>query len=388
MRYHPTRLIALVSFVFTLFFSLNISPAANKYWVFIGNSVSSKENAAVYVLDFDADTGDIKKHAECHSIPRPGFVEVHPNGKTLYAVGGAVKSKKENYGAIASYNIDRKKGLLTPVNEQTSGGSGPCHVSIDATGKYALLANYGGGSIELIPINQDGSLASPSSFIQHQGTSINPKRQTGPHAHSINMSPDNKRAYVADLGMDKIMVYSVDVSSKNAKFKFLDAIPTKPGGGPRHLTFHPTLDYFFVNYELTSEIAVFSYDAKTGKHKKLAERTTLPESFTTQNSTAEVRCSKNGKYVYVSNRGHNSIAVFSFEILGAKLKFQPVAHVSTEGEIPRNFNIDPTGKWMLVGNQRSDNLTVFKLNTKTGIPKYTGTSLSVKAPICIRFLKQ
>ncbi|MHC4559972.1 MAG: lactonase family protein, partial [Planctomycetota bacterium] len=310
----------------------------------------------------------------------PSFLEIHPNGKFLYAVsegGGA--------GSVSAYVIDRNAGSLKFLNKQPSGGAGPCHVSIDHAGRNLLVANYGSGSASMIPIKVGGRLGEPTGFVQHTGSSVNPRRQKGPHAHSINVSPDDRFTFVADLGIDKIMIYRLDIEkgmivANNPPFAKL-----KPGAGPRHFAFSPNGKYAYVINELDCTVTAFAYESSSGALTQIQTVTTLPKGFDGFNTCAEVSVHPSGKFLYGSNRGHNSIVVYRIDPVEGTLAF--VEHERADIKTPRNFNIDPIGKFCLVANQGKDSVVVFRIDQETGALEPTAHKISVARPVCVRFLR-
>jgi 6-phosphogluconolactonase len=269
------------------------------------------------------------------------------------------------------------------LNQQSSTGSGPCHLVVDAAGKFVLVANYGGGSVACLPIGADGKLSPASTSIQHQGSGANKQRQEAPHAHSINLDAANKFAFAADLGLDKVLVYPFD-SQKGLQAS--DKLPPgllAPGSGPRHFAFHPTGKYAFVNNEMTSSVTAFAYDSAKGSLTEIQTLSTLPGAVP-GNSTAEIVVHPSGKFVYVSNRGHNSLAMFSCDPATGKLT--AIGHQPTGGKIPRNFNIDPSGKLLLAANQESNNVVVFRVDSDSGKLTPAGSEIEVGKPVCVRFL--
>jgi len=291
--------------------------------------------------------------------------------------------KGEKAGAVTAFKIDGNK--LTKLNDQSSGGDGPCYVNVDKTGKNALVANYGGGSVAVLPINEDGSLKPHSAFVQHLGSSVNPERQKEPHAHSINMDAQNRFAIAADLGLDELLVYKLDPKTGTLTPNNPPFAKVPPGSGPRHFAFHPTAPVAFANGEIASTIIALRYDADKGTLNATEALSTLPPDWQGNNSTAETQVHPSGKFVYTSNRGHNSIAVFQIEPSG-KLKY--VENESTGGKTPRNFGIDPTGNFIVAANQDSDSLVVLKIDQKSGALSPTGHQLKAPKPVCVKFLTQ
>lgn len=355
---------------------------ADKYWVFIGTG-GGKLAKGIYRSEFDTTTGSLSKPELAAEAANPNFVAIHPNGKFLYAVAN-IKVNGKSQGGVIGYSLDPKTGALTKLNEQPSGGAGPCHVSVDRAGKNVLIACYSGGSINAFPIGEDGKLKEATGFVQHKGKGAEPKRQDSPHAHSINLSKDNRFAIVADLGLDQLLVYKLDVDKGTLTPNDPPYTATAPSAGPRHFAFHPTADLAFVINELNSTLSSMSYDPAKGTFKTLATVSTLPKDFKGNNSTAEVVVHPNGKFVYGSNRGHNSIAAFKLDEKTGELSL--IGHATQDIKTPRNFNIDPSGRYALVGSQDGNSVAVFKIDPSTGELKPTGNKVEVGTPICIRFL--
>jgi 6-phosphogluconolactonase len=282
-------------------------------------------------------------------------------------------------GAVSAFTIDAATGALTRLNAQPSEGGAPCYVSVDRTGRAALIANYAGGNVALLPIEANGALA-PAHVVQHTGTGPNAERQEAPHAHCILPDPSNRFALAADLGADRVFVYSLDLAGK-ALGRVGDAV-MRPGAGPRHLTFHPSLPLVFVANELDSTVATLRFDSARGTLSPQSTSSTLPAGWTGTNYPADIHVAANGRTLYVSNRGHNSIAVFSIATDGA-LALEQV--ISTAGDWPRNFSLDPSGRWLLVANQRSDSVIVFARAADTGRLTLTQQRISVPTPVCLRF---
>jgi 6-phosphogluconolactonase len=255
---------------------------------------------------------------------------------------------------------------------------------VDKTGRNVLVANYGSGSVACLPVKEDGRLAEASAFIQHTGSSVNPQRQQGPHAHSVNMSPDNRFAMVADLGLDEVLVYRFDPVKGSLAANDPPFAKVKPGSGPRHFAFHPGGKFAYVINELASTVTALAYDARRGILSEVQTVSTLPPGFTGTSTTAEVQVHPSGKFLYGSNRGHDSIAVFGID--ARKGTLTPIEHVPTQGKTPRNFGIDPTGSYLLAANQSSDNVVVFRIDPQTGRLTPTGQVLEVGIPVCVKFV--
>lgn len=359
---------------------------ANEHFVYFGTYTGGKSKG-IYVSRFNSETGKLSEPELVAETKNPSFLAVHPTEKFLYAVGEVNEAQGKRGGAVNAYAIDAKTGKLTALNQQTSGGTGPCHVSVDATGKCVLVANYGSGSIAALPVKADGSLGEAATTIQHTGSSVNPKRQTGPHAHFIIPSPDNRLAMTCDLGLDKVLVYQLDASTAKLTTNNPPFAVVPHGAGPRHLAFHPNGKFAYVINEMALTITTFNYDGKRGTFFEEQNVSTVPTGYaiTEKDSTAEITVHPTGKFVYGSNRGHDSIAVFSVEAKTGKLTL--VQHESTQGKTPRHFAIDPSGKWLLAENQNSDSVVVFAIDAATGKLKPTGQTLTVGSPVCAVFVK-
>jgi 6-phosphogluconolactonase len=350
--------------------------------VYFGTYTSyGNASKGIYRSVFDTDTGDLSAPVLAAEAKNPSFLEIHPNGKYLYAV-----SESGDAGTVSAYAIDPDTKNLKLLNTRPSGGSGPCHVNIDHKGKNVLVTNYNSGSVSVIPIKSDGSLAEPTCFVQHEGSSVNPQRQKGPHAHSVNISPDDRFAFVADLGLDKIMIYRLDVEKGTITPNNPAFVKVKPGSGPRHFTFGIDGKYAYVINEMGGTIIAFAYDPASGVLTEIQTVSTLPADFHGSNGCAEVCLHPNGRFLYGSNRGHDSIAVYRIDPVKGTLKF--VERERAGIKTPRNFNIDPTGKFCLVANQDSDSVVVLRIEQKTGALEPTGNKISIGKPVCIRFLKK
>lgn len=336
------------------------------------------------MAELDMKTGILSAAIRVSKAMSPGFITIHPDGKHLYATGAGSGEENPPAGAVSAYRI-LESGQLADINTQPSGGNGPCHVSLDPAGRNLLAANYSGGSCSVLPIKSDGSLAPPSSTRLHTGSSVHPKRQKKAYAHSINTSPDGRFAFAADLGIDKIMIYRFDPATGTLEPNDPPFAKTEAGGGPRHFTFHPGGKFAYANLELSNKVTAFTYNAEKGALNEIQTISTLPEDYGRQNTTAEVITSPDGRFLYVSNRGHNSIAIFSIDPDGM-LTF--LNREPTRGEIPRNFNIDPTGTLLVAANQKSSNVVVFRIDRQTGLLEFTGSEIKVPNPICVRFLTQ
>lgn len=355
-----------------------------KWRVYFG-TYSSGGSEGIYTAILDLDTGKLGEPALAGTAVNPSFLALHPVEPWLYSVGEVSELAGKKTGGVVAWKIDPATGLLTRLNEQPSGGAGPCHLVVDATGQAVLVANYSGGSVASLPLDGDGRLRPLASFIQHQGSSVNRARQEGPHAHSINLDANNQFAVAADLGTDDLFVYRFDPATAGLTPNDPPSAKVPPGGGPRHFVFHPNGQWAYANNELTSTVTALGYDADRGVLTPRETISTLPKGYPgAENTTAEIRVHPGGRWLYVSNRGHDSLAIF--EIDASRGSLTPRGHVSTRGKVPRNFNIDPSGRYLLAANQDSDNVVVFRLDEATGQLEFTGSEIKVARPVCIRFL--
>jgi 6-phosphogluconolactonase len=357
--------------------------AETNFRAYIG-TYTGKQSKGIYVARFDSDTGKMTAPELAVETKNPSFLALHPNGKVLYAVGEIDNFQGKGVGAVSAFSIDGKSGKLSLLNQQPSGGAGPCHLAVDKTGKCVLVANYGSGSFAALPIEADGKLGEPRSKIQGVGSSVNKERQAGPHAHQIITDPDSKVAFGCDLGLDKVFIWKLEpdkalLDSENVHFAAVES-----GAGPRHLAFHPNGQIAYVINEMGSTITVF-FRAK-GTLVKRQTVSTLPNNFHGNTTCAEVQVHPSGKFVYGSNRGHDSIAVFSVDGKNGELTL--VEHQSTQGKTPRHFAIDPTGKWLLAENQDSDSIVIFRIDQSSGKLSAIGEKVEVGSPVCIQFVAE
>ena len=335
--------------------------------------------ASIYLVRMDRSSGELLQVGSMDAGPNPSFLAIHPNGRVLYAVNETAQ------GAVSAFAIDTGTGMLTRLNEQPSGGGAPCFVSVDRSGRALLVANYAGGSVALLSIQMDYTLAPAASVVQHTGTGPNAERQEAPHAHCILPDPSNRFALAADLGADRVFVYRLDLEGRSLRHIEEGDAVMRPGAGPRHIAFHPTLPLVFVANELDSTVATLRFDPERRTLSPVDTRSTLPAGWTGTNYPADIHVAPNGRRLYVSNRGHNSIAVFSVaESTGSgALALEQV--VSTEGDWPRNFSLDPSGRWLLVANQRSDSVVVYGRDQDNGRLTPTRQRLALPSPVCLRF---
>ena len=319
------------------------------------------------------------------TVTNPSFLALDPTRTHLYSVNEVGKFNDKPTGSVSAFALDAVSGALTLINQESSGGNGPAHLSVDRAGKAVLVANYGGGSVASLPIGAGGRLEPAASVIVHQGSSVHPKRQTKPYGHSINMDPSNTFAYAADLGADRIFIYRLDPKTSALTPAAPPSVALTPGSGPRHMSFHPGGTYAYVINELALTVTVFSRDAKTGALTEVQTISTLPAGVeeVPAFSTAEVVVHPSGKFLYGSNRGHDSLVVYAIDQATGRLTL--VQHESTQGSTPRGFGIDPTGRYLLAGNQRSDSLVPFRIDAGTGRLTPTGQTIKIGSPVSVVF---
>lgn len=358
------------------------APAPDTYRVYIG-TYTGKDSKGIYVCELDMKTGTLSEPRLAAETKSPSFLAVHPNNNWLYAVGEVSEWQGQKTGGISAFAIDAKTGTLTLLNAQSSRGTGPCHLVVDKSGSCVLVANYGGGNVAALPILEGGKLGEATGFNQHVGASVNQGRQKEPHAHSINVSPDNRFAFAADLGTDKVYVYKLDAKKGTIEPNDPPAASVAPGSGPRHFAFHPSAKFAYVINEMTQTVTAFTYDAKAGVLKDVQTISTVPAEHK-GNSTAEVQVHPSGKFLYGSNRGHDTLAIYSIDQSTGKLTV--VGHQPIGGKTPRNFGIDPSGQYILAAGQSSASVVVFKVDMATGKLTETGSRVTVGSPVCVKFV--
>src|SRR6267154_3968769 len=345
---------------------LTPAPAAKKaaansrYLAYVGTYTTKTDSKGIYAYEFDADTGRLTPKGLAAETPDPSWVAVHPGGKYLYAANEAGKAS-----TVSAFAVDVKSGKLTLLNQMPSLGEDPCYLSFDKTGKYLLVANYSSGTIAVFPILAEGRLGEHTAMVKDAGaTGPNKEHQQGPHAHWIETSPDNRFVLVADLGLDEVLVFKFDATSGTLTPNEPAFARLKAGSGPRHAVFYPNGKFVFAVSELSSTATSFAYDVKKGTLKETGTASTLPPGFSGRNDVAETAVHPNGKFLYVSNRGNDSIAILS--IHPGKRTLAPAGGIPTGGKEPRHFAIDPSGKYLLAENHFSNNIVVFKIDPATG----------------------
>ena len=337
----------------------------------------------IYSLSLDEATGDLQITGVTEGIRNPAFLDITPDGKYLYSVSEITDFQGQSAGGIVAYKIDPSTLKLDRLNEQNTIGPGPCHVSVDQNQHCVLVANYTGGSVVSFPLAEDGRLQPPGSFFQHEGSSVNPDRQEGPHGHSIYPTSDNRFALAPDLGLDQVMIYKLNapeglLSPHSPAFATIE-----PGHGPRHLDFHPHGKWVYVINEMGNSITAFHL-AEDGSLEKFQQVPTLPDDFTGESTCADIHVHPTGKFLYGSNRGHDSLVIYAIDPENGTLNY--VGHETRDCSTPRNFSISPDGKFILVGNQDKDVIATFRVDEATGLLEHTEHLTPVPAPVCLKFL--
>jgi 6-phosphogluconolactonase len=339
----------------------------------------------IYAFRFDASAGALEPVGITEGVRNSSYLAFDPGRKFLYCVNEFKEYEGKASGAVSSFRIDRETGALTYLNTKASHGTDPCHLTVDRTGKNVLVANFASGSVCVLPLDADGSLKEASCVVQHEGSSVDPKRQTGPHAHAAEIDAANRYVFVPELGMDKVMIYELDPEqgrlTSNPQQPFVDVAP---GAGPRQLVMHPNGRFAYLINELNSTMSAYGYDAAEGSLRELQTLSTLPADFTGDSTCAEVQIAPSGKFLYGSNRGHDSIVTFAIDAASGMLTL--VGHESTRGKTPRNFAVSPSGAFLAAANQDSDNVVMFRIDEATGKLAPTGDVVAAGTPICVRFL--
>lgn len=339
----------------------------------------------IHVYRLDPATGALAPHETAGGIKNPSYLAFHPTGRFLYAVNELKSYKGEPTGTLSAFSLDADTGRLRFINRVAAHGTDPCHVTLDGTGKYALVANFASGSVAVLPIREDGGLGEATQVIQHQGSSLDPVRQSGPHAHSVTLDTSNRFAYVPDLGLDKLMIYRFDADRGKLETHKQSYLETKPGAGPRYFVFHPSDKYAYLINELDSTILGLSYDRETGAVGEIQTLPTLPPDFQGNSTCADIMVDPSGRFLYASNRGHDSIAIYRID--GSSGKLNPVGHESTRGKTPRNFTIDRSGTFLFAANQDTDNVVHFRIDGRTGLLTPTGQVTPAPTPVCLKIFE-
>lgn len=385
MQTLPKNARSILGLVCTLALAFVWPVRADEFLVYFG-TYTGKKSKGIYAARLNTATGKLGDVDLVAETPSPSFLAIHPNRRYLYAANEVSQYEGKETGSVTAFAIDAKSGRLTQMDQEASGGTAPCHLVVDRTGQAVLVANYGGGSVAVLPVAKDGRMSPASARIQHTGSSVNPARQKEPHAHSINLDAANRFAVAADLGLDKLLVYRFNPEAGTLVPNQPPFAMVRPGSGPRHFAFHPKADRAYVINEITCTVTAFRYVPRTGELFEEQTLSTLPkdEKMSPAYSTAEVQVHPSGKFLYGSNRGHDTIAVFSIDRRSGRLT--PVENAATGGKTPRNFGIDPTGHFLLAANQSSDNVVVFRIDQKSGRLTPTGQVLEVGSPVCVKFV--
>lgn len=359
----------------------------SKEIIYVG-TFSGRDSQGLYVFEFDRSTGAMKQLQTISDRGGPNFQALHPNGNFLYSISGDAFSEENNHGTVSAYQIDQETGMLSMINEQSVEGRGPAHVSVDPLGKFVYVSNYGEGNLSVFEINDNGSLSEAVDVVQHEGSSINESRQQKPYVHSTIPSADGRFIYASDLGIDRIMIYSVDRNTGELTPAANPYVENVPGSGPRHFVIHPSGDFAYSAEELTSTVAAFSRNKSNGSLNQIQRVSMMPEGFDERNSAADIHISPDGKFLYASNRGHNSLVIFEINESNGSLKL--VGHEPTQGGHPRNFMMDEKGEFILVANRDNDNVVVLRRDKETGRLSFDGQETEVPMAVCVTqlFLNQ
>jgi 6-phosphogluconolactonase len=338
----------------------------------------------IYVYCLDQSSGSLEFVAKTTGVTNPSYLAFDATQKFLYVVNELKTYEGKPTGTVSAFAVDPTTAKLDFLNRQLTHGTDPCHVLVDEQRKHVFVANFMSGSVCVLPVGDDGSLGEASDFVQHQGSSINPVRQKGPHAHSVTLDKSSRFAFVPDLGLDKLMIYRFDPKRGKLEPNAVPWIKMKPGAGPRHLSFHPGGRFAYLVNELDSTVAVLSYDGRAGTFEHLQTVPTLPEGFGGESTCADIQVASSGTFVYASNRGHDSIVIYRIDPLAGRLTY--VGHEPTQGKTPRSFGIDPTGNFLLAANQDSDSVVSFRIDANSGRLQPTGHVTQVPTPVCVKFL--
>lgn len=351
--------------------------------LYVGTYTSGKSEG-IYLYRLNLASGELKHALTIKGVVEPSFLALDSRRRYLYAVNEVTEFGGKQSGAVSAFAVDSKTGGLRFLNQQPSLGGAPCYVTVDATDRFVLVANYVGGNVAVLPVRDDGSLGEATDVQQFAGSSINRERQEAPHAHCILLDNTNRHAYACDLGTDKIMLYRFDAKAGKLIPNEAPYARVKAGAGPRHLIFHPRNRYSYVANELDLTVTAFAHNQAKGTLKELQTISTLPNGLTGASTSADIHVSPDGKFLYVSNRGHDRLAGFKIDARTGTLSL--IAHTPTQGKTPRNFTIDPTGTFLLVANQNSDSIVTFRIDKQTGKLTPTGHVAEVPSPVCLKLV--
>jgi 6-phosphogluconolactonase len=381
-RSRRLRLLTLTCLL-ALLLVVAVGASASDYVAYVGTYTGTGSDG-IYAYRFDPATGAAQAVGLAAATDNPSFLAADPKGRFLYAVNELDAFRGQPTGAVSVFAIERPSGTLKLLQQVPSLGGGPAHLSLDVTARYLLVANYGGGSVAVFPVAEDGRLGPQSAFVQNVGSSVNPERQAGPHAHFIQTTLDNRFALVADLGLDKLLVHRFDATTGSLTPADPAFVAMDPGAGPRHVALAPSGKYVYVVNELSSTVTVCAYEPGSGALRKVQTVPTLPANFAGANTAAEIAVDAKGRFLYVSNRGDDSIAAFDIHPEDGSLRF--LERVPSGGKAPRHFVIDPTGAWLLAANQGSDTISLLRVDQQSGRLTATGRSLTVVTPVCVQIV--
>jgi 6-phosphogluconolactonase len=379
-----SRILKLIGLVTILFVVSAAAPAA-EHLLYVG-TYTGTGSEGIYAFRFDSATGETSSLGLAAATANPSFLAIDPEGRFLYAVNELEAFRDQPTGAVSAFAIDKRSGMLKLLHQVSSLGGSPAHLSLDRSARNLLVANYGGGNMAVFPVGSDGRLGEPSAFVQNTGSSVNPERQTKPHAHFIGLSRDNRLAITADLGLDKLLLHRFDAATGSLTPANPAFVTTEPGSGPRHVAFGPSGEFVYVLNELSSTTTVYSYNPDLETLHSLQTISTLPEGYDGANTGAEIVVDAAGRTLYVSNRGHDSIAVFSIDPDDGSL--ESLGWAPSGGAMPRNFVIDPTGQWLLTANQTSNSIHLLRIDPDSGRLTPTDRSLELSSPVCLRLVRQ
>ena len=352
--------------------------------LYVGTYTSTSKSEGIYVCDFNIETGKITPLHTENDVADPSFLTIGQTNKYLFSVNELLEYEGKPGGSVSSFAIDPQTGDLKFLNKQPSVGGAPCHITASLNGKYVLVANYLGGNVSVFPVGPDGKIGPVADLVQHVGSGPNKDRQQSAHALSITLDKRNRFAFVADLGIDRVMIYKFDRDKGKLKPNAVQPFfQTKPGAGPRHFAFHPKNKLAFVINELDSSVTSLTYDARVGTLREIQTVSTLSPDFNGISACADVHVSSDGRFLYCSNRGEDSIAVFKIDAANGKI--ERIENTPTGGKRPRNFAIDPTGTFLLAANQDTGNIVVFRIDKSSGKLQNTGNTVEIPAPVCLKF---
>ncbi|WP_134685698.1 lactonase family protein [Brevibacillus migulae] len=360
----------------------NADAQDDEIYLYVG-SYTKHSPTGITIYAFQQQTGELRYIDNVTGIENPSYLVIHPQKSQLYAVSEMMESQGKQSGLVVAYAVDPHTGKLSPVNHQFSEGSAPCYLSLDRTGTHVLVANYGGGTISLLPLEENGQLAPAACTIHHQGSSVKPQ-QNAPHPHFIQYDPGHSYVFVADLGIDQLLLYRLEPASLSLMLHQTVSLPA--GAGPRHIAFHPERDYVYVINELDSTITAYTFSREAGMLHAIQTISTLPDGWEGRNDCADIHLSPCGRFLYGSNRGHDSIAVYRIDDATGRLA--RLEHVSTHGLKPRNFVIAPNGRFLLAANQGSDNIFTFQIDPQTGRLQKISELAGISQPVCLKMVEK